>query len=596
MRPTRRPGASIAAQLAPIVTSARSAALQQPSSDHTMLRALSRASALLPAAAGSLGGAAAEALTSTAAAAAVCGGRAAWLRLPAAQRPFSAAPEESAERWAARQGRLGPGFGSGSSRGYHPPPLPVASQPRGPLLVSAPRDAVAGPCCALRDAGDDVWLTQLLVRCSTGRHGAALLRARAAGALCKHVSRRPLSCPLPTVPCSISVTFKDEKDGTEKTVKAPLGKTLLEVRGGSTDGCCGSNPWGTWLLLPLACGMWLLLLAQPALCAAVRSSCNRMHAASLATPCGTAARHPPPADCARKRCGAGGGVRGQPGLLNVPRHRGGPGASWSRHGPQWEGWNHSGLCKFVSVSRAWSAACAHMLREGWRSRGACCRGLLPAAHKMLPSAARNCSRLMPLPPHPHCLTCRSITTSCRRRMMTRMTCWTWPLASPTREHLSWGECAGLAGRGGGGHACCPRLHVHVDSRASAPLSSTIFQPSCPSFFATSLRAMSLFSAHPRRCLTGPQPTRPSPPRLPRPLRPPRRAGPVWVARSSATATWTALCCASPQPATTSSRRLQAGRRRRPAAAAVVEGSTLTMQRQRHQVAQQAAQQQWQHTS
>lgn len=157
-----KPDALIAAQLAPIVTSTRFAALQQCCSDHTMLRALSRASALLPAAAGSIGGAAAEALTSTAAAAAVCGGRAAWLRLPAAQRPFSAAPEESAERWAARQGRLGPGFGSGSSRGYHPPPLPVASQPRGPLLVSAPGDAVAGPCGALRTAGADVWLTKLL--------------------------------------------------------------------------------------------------------------------------------------------------------------------------------------------------------------------------------------------------------------------------------------------------------------------------------------------------------------------------------------------------------------------------------------------------
>ncbi|PRW20284.1 adrenodoxin mitochondrial isoform X3 isoform A [Chlorella sorokiniana] len=93
-----------------------------------MLRALARAAqsaALLPAAASGMGGAAAEALAPTAAAAAVCGGRAAWLRLPAARRAFSAAAEESGE--------------------------------------------------------------------------------------------------------SISVTFKDEKDGSEKTVKAPLGKSILEI-------------------------------------------------------------------------------------------------------------------------------------------------------------------------------------------------------------------------------------------------------------------------------------------------------------------------------------------------------------------------------
>lgn len=79
----------------------------------------------------------------------------------------------------------------------------------------------------------------------------------------------------------------------------------------------------------------------------------------------------------------------------------------------------------------------------------------------------------------------------------------------------------------------------------------------------SLPALVSLSAHPPLArLTGPQPTRPGP-RL-RPPRLLRRAGPVWVARSSATATWTALCCASPQPATTSSsRRLQAigGRQR-----------------------------------
>lgn len=34
----------------------------------------------------------------------------------------------------------------------------------------------------------------------------------------------------PCLPRSITVTFKDEKDGTEKTVKAPMGKTILEVR------------------------------------------------------------------------------------------------------------------------------------------------------------------------------------------------------------------------------------------------------------------------------------------------------------------------------------------------------------------------------
>lgn len=57
----------------------------------------------------------------------------------------------------------------------------------------------------------------------------------------------------------------------------------------------------------------------------------------------------------------------------------------------------------------------------------------------------------------------------------------------------------------------------------------------------------------------PCPHAPGPrPALPRPPRPLRRAGPVWVARSSATATWTAFCCASPLPATTSSSRRQAG--------------------------------------
>lgn len=29
--------------------------------------------------------------------------------------------------------------------------------------------------------------------------------------------------------CSISVTFKDEKDGSEKTVQVPLGQSLLEA-------------------------------------------------------------------------------------------------------------------------------------------------------------------------------------------------------------------------------------------------------------------------------------------------------------------------------------------------------------------------------
>jgi ferredoxin len=29
--------------------------------------------------------------------------------------------------------------------------------------------------------------------------------------------------------CSISVTFKDDKDGTEKTVQVPLGQSLMEA-------------------------------------------------------------------------------------------------------------------------------------------------------------------------------------------------------------------------------------------------------------------------------------------------------------------------------------------------------------------------------
>lgn len=45
----------------------------------------------------------------------------------------------------------------------------------------------------------------------------------------------------PTPPCSISVTFKDEKDGSETTVQAPLGKSLLEVaheNGVELEGAC----------------------------------------------------------------------------------------------------------------------------------------------------------------------------------------------------------------------------------------------------------------------------------------------------------------------------------------------------------------------
>lgn len=34
--------------------------------------------------------------------------------------------------------------------------------------------------------------------------------------------------PVPA-PCSITVTFHDDKDGTTKTVQAPLGKSILEV-------------------------------------------------------------------------------------------------------------------------------------------------------------------------------------------------------------------------------------------------------------------------------------------------------------------------------------------------------------------------------
>lgn len=72
----------------------------------------------------------------------------------------------------------------------------------------------------------------------------------------------PAICPshpqLPALrPClarSITVTFKDEKDGTEKTVKAPMGKTILEVRWvalqawqflaacHATFGCCQGHP------------------------------------------------------------------------------------------------------------------------------------------------------------------------------------------------------------------------------------------------------------------------------------------------------------------------------------------------------------------
>lgn len=42
------------------------------------------------------------------------------------------------------------------------------------------------------------------------------------------------------------MTFKDDKDGTEKTVQAPLGKSLLEVR--AALAVVGLAPTG-WALL-----------------------------------------------------------------------------------------------------------------------------------------------------------------------------------------------------------------------------------------------------------------------------------------------------------------------------------------------------------
>lgn len=58
---------------------------------------------------------------------------------------------------------------------------------------------------------------------------------------CAHSAKLPPPRAPPTPPCSISVTFKDEKDGSEMTVQAPLGKSLLEVaheNGVELEGAC----------------------------------------------------------------------------------------------------------------------------------------------------------------------------------------------------------------------------------------------------------------------------------------------------------------------------------------------------------------------
>lgn len=49
---------------------------------------------------------------------------------------------------------------------------------------------------------------------------------------------------------SISVTFKDEKDGTSKTVKAPLGKSLLEVAHENDIDLEGEAPRSSWRRTP----------------------------------------------------------------------------------------------------------------------------------------------------------------------------------------------------------------------------------------------------------------------------------------------------------------------------------------------------------
>lgn len=145
-----------------------------------------------------------------------------------------------------------------------------------------------------------------------------------AGAAATSVSRTlaplPSACLAPVAysallprACSISVTFKDEKDGTEKTVQVPMGKSLLEAAHENEielEGACEGS---------LACSTCHVIVEDQVGCRRCRGGPGRPRTAGRALPvqdrCRAYAPAPPrlparlptslPAGVLRQAAGAG---------------------------------------------------------------------------------------------------------------------------------------------------------------------------------------------------------------------------------------------------------------------------------------------------